>query len=153
MSSSGSPYIPWNKVKATVPQGIRDVWPTCHHNKFCVVQVYDEYGDGRRRFLRWVDPNNFYHMQNIQYLKFKIDDLEKKVEGLEDYLKAAIPYPRITRLSPDPLCCDVWCKCPYHMKNQPPPSPPSSGGGEGSSQYSSGGGGYDGAGPSQYSQS
>jgi hypothetical protein len=102
-----------------------------------------------------VDPNNFYHTQEyIQYLKFKIEDLEKKVEGLQDDLKAAVPYPRITSLSQDPLCPNIWCKCSYHMKkNQPPPSPPSSDGGDGPSQYSGGGGGYDEVGPSQYSQS
>jgi hypothetical protein len=98
-----------------------------------------------------VDPNNFYHRQEyIQYLKFKIEDLEKE-EGLEDDLKPVVPYPRITSLSQDPLCPDIWCKCSYHMKkNQLPLSPPSSDGGDGPSQYSGGGGGggYDRAGPS-----
>ncbi|KAF8731296.1 hypothetical protein HU200_016350 [Digitaria exilis] len=64
----------------------------------------------------------------------------------------------------DPLCPDVWCKCPYHMKkNQPPPPPTSSGGGAGPSKFSggdgepshnsAGGAWYDQAPSSQYSQS
>ena len=30
----------------------KDVWPMCHHGKPCVVQMYDGYGDGGRRFFR-----------------------------------------------------------------------------------------------------
>ncbi|KAF8652052.1 hypothetical protein HU200_062996 [Digitaria exilis] len=136
-----------------------DVWPKCNHNKLCVVQVYDGFQDGGRRFFRcpigkayfderncryarWVDPRNFYHTDEyINYLKCKIDDLQRQVDCLNCQLKEATPYPYTVSLIEDPLCPDVWCKCPYHMKkNQPPPSPTSSGGGAGPSKFSGGGG-------------
>ncbi|KAF8662485.1 hypothetical protein HU200_056074 [Digitaria exilis] len=136
-----------------------DVWPKCNHNKICVVQVYDGFQDGGHRFFRchigeayfderncryarWVDPRNFYHIDEyINYLKCKIDDLQRKVDCLNSQLKEATPYPCTVSLIEDPLCPDVWCKCPYHMKkNQPPPPPTSSGGGVGPSPFSGGGG-------------
>ncbi|KAF8711264.1 hypothetical protein HU200_029285 [Digitaria exilis] len=111
-----------------------DVWPKCNHNKLCVVQVYDGFQDGGRwffrcpigeayfdeqncRYARWVDPRNFYHTDEyINYLKCKINNLRRKVDCLNSQLKEATPYPYTVSLIEDPLCLDVWCKCPYHMK-------------------------------------
>ncbi|RLN39558.1 arginine-glutamic acid dipeptide repeats protein-like [Panicum miliaceum] len=51
MSSFGSPYIPWHKVKATVPQGIQV--PMCFCGSLCKLMESQVLGDdfGTRFFM------------------------------------------------------------------------------------------------------
>ncbi|WVZ74513.1 hypothetical protein U9M48_022685, partial [Paspalum notatum var. saurae] len=136
----------------------RDEWPKCAHGEHCVVQVFDSWIDGGRRFYRcpngydyydmgscrftkWVDPPNHQHIDEyISYLKDRIHDLECKVKSLEedDEKKTRL----VISLEDDPLCPDPFCKCPYHPRSDwPPKSPPSRGHGfyeeGGSSHFSS----------------
>jgi len=76
----------------------------------------------------------------ISYLKGKIFDREMKVDALQDSLDNANPW--VCSIAGDPICPDMWCKCPYHHNKDQPPSPPSFGGAA-----------YSEAGPSQFSQS
>ncbi|WVZ75348.1 hypothetical protein U9M48_023409 [Paspalum notatum var. saurae] len=80
----------------------REEWPKCAHGEHCVVQVFDSWIDGGRRFYRcpngydyydmgncrfakWVDPPNHQHIEEyISYLKDRIHELEGKVKSLEE---------------------------------------------------------------------
>ncbi|RCV22949.1 hypothetical protein SETIT_4G260700v2 [Setaria italica] len=117
----------------------------CHHGVPCVVQLYDGYGDGSRRFFQypyglWVDPPLPEPTQEyIHYLKCKIFDPERKVEDLQSEFAM---NPWAIDIAGTLICTDPWCKCPYHHNKDRPLSPPSSRGA-----------GYNGAGPSKPSQS
>ena len=51
MSSSGSTYIPWNKIREPVPQGVQV--PMCFCGSFCKLMESKVLGDdfGRRFFM------------------------------------------------------------------------------------------------------
>jgi len=51
MSSSGSTYIPWNKIRELVPQGVQV--PMCFCGSFCKLMESKVLGDdfGRRFFM------------------------------------------------------------------------------------------------------
>ncbi|RCV46868.1 hypothetical protein SETIT_9G565600v2 [Setaria italica] len=109
----------------------------CHHGVACVVQLYDGYGDGSRRFFQYMYglPTQEY----IHYLKCRTFDLERKVEDLQSEVDA---NPWTVNIASDLICIDPWCKCPYYHNKDPPSFPPSSRGA-----------GYYGGGSSQFSQS
>lgn len=39
-------------IDGLVTPPYKDVWPICLHGEPCVVQMYDDYGNGCRRFFR-----------------------------------------------------------------------------------------------------
>lgn len=43
-------YAPPNSLRPYDER--KDEWPVCHHHEPCLVQLYDGYGDGGRRFFR-----------------------------------------------------------------------------------------------------
>ncbi|WVZ62634.1 hypothetical protein U9M48_012355 [Paspalum notatum var. saurae] len=122
----------------------REEWPKCAHGEHCVVQVFDSWIDGGRRFYRcpngydyydmgkcrfakWVDPPNHQHIEEyISYLKDRIHELEGKVKSLEEDEDKKTPL--VVSLEDDPLCPDPFCKCPYHPRSDWPPKSPPSGG-------------------------